>query len=142
MALPVAPDSSMLVSGTGTGFILAFIAGFLIFFIILVIAAYIYASLALMAIAKRTKTRHAWLAWIPIANMYLMAKIGRQSGWLVFGFLLAFIPIIGIFIGLALSVYLWWKIAEQRNRPGWFGILMLIPIVNFVLMGILAWSKK
>ncbi len=39
--------------------------------------------------------------------------------------------------------YWWWKIAEVRNRPGWWGILIIfVPIVNLVLMGMLAWSDK
>ena len=34
----------------------------------------------------------------------------------------------------------WWKIAEARQKPGWYGLLMMVPIVNFVVMGMLAWG--
>ena len=45
------------------------------------IAVYVYTSWALMRIAKRAKTEPAWLAWIPIANNYLLAKIAKMHWW-------------------------------------------------------------
>jgi len=47
----------------------------------------------------------------------------------------------GLAVGV-FTIWLWWKIAEARHYPGWYGILMIIPIVNFIIMGILAWGKK
>ena len=104
---------------------------------------YVFFALALMTIAKKTKTENAWLAWIPIANIYLMTQVAKVSGWYTAGLLLAVIPIVGNIAIIALFCYLWWKIAEARNRPGWWGILIgLIPIVNLVMVGMLAWSDN
>ena len=108
--------------------------------IILVIAIYIYSSLALMTIANKTRTKNAWLAWIPIANIYLMTQISETPWWTIFSLLLAFIPLIGAFAFLAVYGWWWWKISENRNKPGWFGLLTIIPILNLVVMGILAWT--
>lgn len=103
---------------------------------------YVYVSLVLMTIAKRTGTPYAWLAWIPIANIYLMTQIGKLPWWLTFGVFLAVIPYVGALAFLVLCSVFWWKIAEARNRPGWWGIvIILVPIINLILMGILAWSK-
>jgi hypothetical protein len=33
------------------------------------------------------------------------------------------------------------KIAVARNRPAWFGVLLLIPAVNMVALGILAFKN-
>lgn len=118
----------------------AALGAFLFVFVIICIAIYIYAAIALMAIAKRTKTPNAWLAWIPIANIYLMTQIGKQSGWWTLGILVAIIPIVGGLAVLALVAFLGWKIAEALNRPGWWGILLAIPIVNLVIMGVMAWG--
>jgi len=33
------------------------------------------------------------------------------------------------------------KIAEVRNQPNWLGILMIVPIANLVVPGILAFAS-
>jgi hypothetical protein len=40
-----------------------------------------------------------------------------------------------------IMIYFWWKIAEAIKKPGWWSLLLLIPIVNFVIVGIMAWEK-
>ena len=114
-----------------------FLFGLLLF----LVAVYVYIAMAVMTIAKRTKTKKAWLAWIPIANLYLLTQIAGVSGWLTIIFLLGFIPFIGILVTI-FGAWIWWKIAITRHRPGWWGILMVVPIVNLVMIGILAWGKK
>jgi len=114
-----------------------------LFFVIFLIALYIYMALALSSIAKRTNTKDPWLAWIPIANIYLATQIAKVSGWFTLAILLPFIPVIGSIASIAILAWIWWKIAEIRKRPGWWGILIaIIPVVNLVLIGILAWDKK
>lgn len=118
-------------------------AGFLLGALIVVLAVYIYTSLALMTIAKRTKTEYAWMAWIPILNLYLMSRIAGIHWWTVLVVIFAgWIPLIGQLAAAAIIVWWWWMIAEKRKYPGFFGILMLIPIVNFIILGVLAWAKK
>jgi len=31
-------------------------------------------------------------------------------------------------------------VAEARGKPNWWGILVIIPLVNFVVPGYLAWA--
>lgn len=112
------------------------------FVMLFLVALYVYAALALMAIAKRTKTENAWLAWIPIANIYLMTQVAEVSGWFTLLVLAGFVPILGSLVIAIFTIWLWWKVAEIRHRPGWWGILMIVPIANLIVMGILAWSKK
>ncbi len=110
-------------------------------YIVLMIAVYIFFALALMSIANKTKTKNAWLAWIPIANIYLMTQIARLNGLWTLAILVSIIPIVGGLVFMGVSVWWWWRIAERRNRPGWWGILMIIPIVNLIIVGLLAWQK-
>ncbi|MBS3152026.1 hypothetical protein J4230_01310 [Candidatus Woesearchaeota archaeon] len=127
----------------GLDALLPLLAGFLIAFVVLMIILYVYSALVLMAIAKRTNTPNSWLAWIPIANIYLMTQIAEVPGWVTLSILLPFIPFVGGLAFLAVFIWLWWKIAEARHRPGWWGILIsLVPVVNLVLIGMLAWSKE
>ncbi|MDO8623063.1 MAG: DUF5684 domain-containing protein [archaeon] len=114
----------------------------IIILLVLFVALYIYSAIALMTIAKKTKTKHAWMAWIPILNFYLVTQIAKQSGWWTLILLAGGIPFIGGIAIAAVSVWMFWLVAERRKFPGWFGILMLIPIVNLVILGILAWKKK
>ena len=118
--------------------ITAFFAVFMIFFA----AVYVYTAIALMAIAKKTKTKNAWLAWIPVANIYLMTQIAEVQWWTMLFLLFAWIPVLGPAIVMGLTIYWWWNIAERRKMPGWMGILMAVPIVNLVAIGMIAWSKK
>lgn len=119
------------------GFILTIIG----ILILILIAFYIYTALVLSAIAKRTNTENPWLAWIPVGNLYLMTQIANVPWWtlliVLFG---STIPYIGAVASIVVSVWWWWRIAEVRNKPGWFGLLMLVPIANLIMMGILAWG--
>ena len=105
------------------------------------LALYIYFAVALMAIAKKTNTPNGWLAFIPIANVYLMTQIAGLPAWYTLVILLPIIPLIGYIAMMIVMIYFWWKIAEAIKKPGWWSILMLIPIVNFVIVGIMAWEK-
>jgi len=139
--------------------LLSLILGAIIFVIFLVLAIYIYSSIALMKIAKRTNTPNAWLAWIPYANMFLTAKIAQKHWW---SNLLIFVPTILGFISnnvifntinyLAIISFLifvtiwWWKICERLGKPGWWAIITIIPIIGWawslIMLGILAWGKE
>lgn len=123
------------------GGVLALIGAFLFAFFIFALAMYVYCAIVLMSIAKKTKTPNGWLGFIPIANIYLMTQIGKISPWFTAAILLPIIPFIGGLALLVIMVYMWWKIAEAVGKPGWWGILMAVPIVNLVIMGIMAWGK-
>jgi len=116
-------------------------AGFLLVALIVGIVLYVYFALALMAIAKKTDTPNTWLAWIPIANVYLMTQIAGLPEWYTLGILLGLIPFVGSIAVAVLFVYFFWKIAEAIGKPGWWGILTIIPIVNLIIVGIMAWGK-
>ncbi|MBI3051387.1 hypothetical protein HYY74_02925 [Candidatus Woesearchaeota archaeon] len=130
------------------GGMLALFAAFLLLILVVFIVLYIYIALALMTIAKKTNTANAWLAWVPIGNIYLMTQIAKVHwAWLfvpLASFVLQFLPLLGL-LGLvallAWPCWLWWKICEARNKPAWWGIIIgLIPLVNLVMIGIVAWS--
>jgi len=106
------------------------------------LVVYVYSALALMAIAKKTKTPNGWLAFIPIANVYLLTQMAGVSGLWTLIVLAPIVPIIGGLAMIIVSIWLMWTIAEKINFPGWTSLLLLIPMVNLVMLGIWAWSKK
>jgi hypothetical protein len=113
--------------------VFAAMGAFLLVFLVIGLAAYVYISLALSTIAKKTNTENPWLAWIPIVNIVLMLNIAKKPIWWI---LLCFIPLVNIVI----LVIVWMAIAEARGKPNWWGILMLVPVVSLIVPGYLAWS--
>lgn len=158
-----------------------------VFFLMLLvgIALYIYSSFALRTISKKTNIPDEWtdLAWVPFGNLYLMTQIARIQWWLMFVpllfvylmclmFINPMIGIIGIILALlsmliwlGLYVWMWWRICQARNKPGWWSLLIMpIPgliigmilgiimplllmlitatslILMFVMMGVVAWK--
>lgn len=98
------------------------------------LVVYLWLAFCLQTIAQKTNTPNEWLAWIPVANIYLLCKVADKSGWWTIGF---FVPLLNIL----LAILWWWYIAEKRGKPGWLGILMIIPVVNVIVPGILAFSE-
>jgi len=123
-------DLDMLLGMGNLGILLGLFTGI---WLLIGIAAYVWMALCLQIIARKTNTPNTWLAWIPIANIYLMCKVAGKPGWWT---VLFFIPIANI----VFAILVWMNIAEARNQPGWLGILTIIPIGNFVIPGILAFS--
>jgi hypothetical protein len=123
------------------GGLLAFFAAMAVFFIVLAIATYIYMAIVLMSIAKKTNTPNGWMAWIPIANIILALNIAGLPWYWVFAILVGAIPVIGSLALCAGAAYVFYLIAEKRKFPGWYGILCALPLINFVFMGIIAWTE-
>ncbi|MBS3076605.1 hypothetical protein J4481_02595 [Candidatus Pacearchaeota archaeon] len=124
------------------GGIMAIIAGFFLIALIIGLAIYIYAAVALMAIVKKTKTPNGWLAFIPIANIYLLTQMAGVNGLWTLIVLAPIIPFIGALAMGAVVIWMFWLIVEKIKYPGWTSLLMIIPIVNLVMLGVWAWAKK
>jgi hypothetical protein len=130
------------------GALMAVWLGFMVFFIVFAVIAYIYMGLTVMKTAQRIKVGPAWLAWVPIANVYLMLKMGKQPWWpmlLLIGMVIPFVNFIAMIVFMVFMIIAQWKICEARQRPGWWAIIMLVPLVgsvwSFIMWGILAWGK-
>lgn len=131
------------------GAVLAALAAFLIIALIVLLAFYIYHSLAWMRIAKRMNFKNAWLAWIPFAGSAMRLHLGRFHWAWIF---LIFLPIVGWIALIILLTIAKWRIFEKRHYPGWLAIsfpVMFIPgiswigfIAYFIIIGVVAWGKK
>lgn len=127
------------------------------------ILSYAFVGITLFMIANKTATPLPWLGFIPIANMYLMNSIARQS---FNNFLLYFASIPGaVLAGLALALlgswviagvillisviagmYAWFRIsfgmAAAMDADTIWGILLFIPCTTVIGLGYLAFFKK
>jgi uncharacterized membrane protein YhaH (DUF805 family) len=104
-------------------------------YFLLMLIVYIYLAICLQKLAKKTNTPNGWLAWIPIANVFLLIQIAQKPLW---WFILLLIPLVNIII----AIILWMKIAERVDRPNWLGILMIVPVIGIIIPGYLAFSVK
>jgi len=110
--------------------------GLYIILILVILFQYVWPAFCLMTIAERTGTPHSWMAWIPLLNIYLFCKIAGHSGFWVLAILL--IPLLNIII----AIWFWVDIAKRRSKSEIYGILMIIPIINLIIIGILASSER
>jgi len=124
----------------GLGALTTFFAAYFVFALILSLALYVYMALALMTIAKRTSTENGWLAWIPIANFYLLTQIAGKSGHWTWLYLAAAIPFVG-WVLAGVGIWFFWITAEKVGMPGWTSLLLLLPLVNLIVLGMYAWKK-
>ena len=105
-------------SSASTAAGIAALAGAGIFLLILLavcIAVYVICSLALKKIAKAKGIENAWLAWIPVANMYILGKVVGPFNFIVdiaqpelvlpivtlLGSVLSKVPVVGLVCSLA-----------------------------------------
>lgn len=108
--------------------------------IIIFLITYIPMSLFTYLVAKRLGTPRAWMAWVPIVNIFLMSKMANRKTsqfWLAL--------ILGLFCGLVLFGFLidWWmEIAQRLNKPRWLGVFAAFPYIGFIFMGIIAFSES
>ena len=130
-------------SGEG---LLALIAGMIVVFTIISIAMYIYMGFAYMAIGRKAKLKTPELSWIPGLGPLILAFQASKMHWwpwlLLIGMFIPFVNFIASLLFMVFAIIWHWKLFEAVKRPGWWAILLLIPIVGLVMVGIAAWSKK
>lgn len=110
--------NTFLVTSTGSG--LEQLVGSLVI--------YVYLAFTLMILARRLSASNIWMAWVPIANMYLMTKMANLPWWWMLGF---FIPFINFFI----AGYVWSEIGKRFGKPWWVGGLVFLPLIGLIIPG-------
>lgn len=102
--------------------------------VILTIGIYVYLSICLQAIGDRESVEHTWMAWIPVAHVFLMCRMVGASPWTM---LLLCVPLVNIgYYGL-----LWMDVSRDMGRPSWWGLLIFVPVANLVVPGFLAFAE-
>lgn len=126
-----------------TGLTFGLFASIIITLLAFIIAIYIYSALAWMTIAKKSRYKKAWLAWIPIADISMKLQMGGFHWAWVF---LILIPIFGWIALLVLVIIATWRIFEKLKYPGWLALAPIIPyagpMLYLISIGIVAWYKE
>ena len=115
---------------------------------IFLLAFYIYHAIAWQRIAKNSKYKKSWLAWIPFASSAMRLQLGKKFAWQwVFLYL---IPVLGWIAIWVLLIISHWHIFEKFNYPGWLSLLHLADIIisplgsiaHLIVIGLVAWKKQ
>ena len=129
-----------------SGGLIGLLVGMLVVAVIIGIGLYVYLSLAFMTIGKKAKLTSPGLAWIPgIGPLIISFQAAKMHWWPWLLLVGAFIPVIGFLFSLTFMVFtvIWkWKMFETIERPGWWAIMQLIPIVGLIFLGIAAWGNS
>jgi hypothetical protein len=144
--------TSLLGAGLGAA-AFAMIAGMAMILLIVFLVVYVFSALVMSTIARKLGYNKPWLAWIPIANLFLIPILADYKWWWGFTFVLPFvlgmIPLVGLVLNPIASVFsavmsvIWYiKIFKKRNYSPWLILLFLVPIANIVMLCLLAWKDK
>ena len=101
---------------------------------ILGILSYVYVAVCFYMIAFKCAKENAWFAFFQILYLPLPLSLAGKPWWWI---LLFFIPLLNILI----VAIVFMGIAEARGKSSWSGLLMLIPGVNLIFLGYLAFSS-
>ena len=69
---------------------------------------YLLLAVSVYVMAKKDGLDTAWLAWIPIINVFVMLQIADMDWWYILLFL---VPC----INLVVWIMMWWRICEARG---------------------------
>lgn len=96
--------------------------------------AYVFSSICLMNIANKLDIPNSWLAWIPIAQIWVMVRAAGKPGWWL---ILFFIPLVNFVIGLIVL----FGIPKSLNKSSLYGLLIFVPLLGvFLYFGLLAFT--
>ena len=111
----------------------AFAAVFLIAFVVLSVALYVFFSFCFKLICEKAGHEPGALIWIPIAQFIPLLRVAKMSAWML---VLLLIPMVNCIFALIL----WGKICAARNKSPWLAATLLIPLGGFFLIPYLAFS--
>src|SRR5689334_18194800 len=82
--------------------------------LLICLVMYVVVSLPLYLIAQKLGNDSPWMAFIPIANLFLLCSLAGKEWWYV---LLLLIPL----INLVILAILYMGLAENLGHPAWVG---------------------
>ena len=97
---------------------------------------YVVWAISLFFIAEKAKIKNSWVAFIPVVQLVVVLHAIDKSGWAIF---LLLIPVLNIILSIIWMVKFF--LAFEVN-VGLIVLSIIIPIVNLVLMLIIAFSDK
>ena len=138
------------------------LGGFIILFVIIFVielVLYVLKSIGLYSLASNAGIQNSWLAWLPIGDMYILAKIVKTvdiGGYKVprielllpigaaAAFILSPIPLLGTIICIAYAVLFYFALYKlfYIYRPAQAVLWLILSIVLFFTMPIFVFIMR
>ena len=93
----------------------------------ILIGGWILYQLPLFTIAWKSEEPNAWLAFVPLGNLWLMCEMADKPMWWLL--VILFVPI----ASPIMIILIWMTIAENTNKSPLLGLLMIFPLINIVV---------
>jgi hypothetical protein len=139
-----AGDIEKVIKSVGPEAILAAWVGGLIAFVGVVLS-YIAISYGIYLLAKKyePKVHPAW-SWIPVAQIYPLVLVSKQSPWWIAAILLGrFVPIIGGLIVLGSIIYIYHSVSKRVGKSvGTTLLLLFFSVIMIPYLGLKAHKKS
>jgi hypothetical protein len=94
---------------------------------------YVYLAYTMMLLADRLHEKDGWMAWVPIANLYLLSKMAKREWWWLLGLL---VPYLNIFV----MGFLWSEVSQRLGKNAWIGAAIIVPFIGLFVPGYLVVS--
>ena len=114
-----------------------------IVYLVIALGGYLLTSFFLMKIFTKAGVEGKWRAWVPLYNMMIFFKLGDISPWFALGALLAWIPVLGYLVAIAVAVLYFmaaWRIGLKLQKEAVW--LVLAVLLSIVWLGINAFDKS
>ena len=102
-------------------------------FIVIWLAVYLYLAYTQFKIAQKVNHHSPWWAFVPIINLFQQVQMANKE-W--YWFFLYLIPVVNI---IAIAA-VWINIAKSCSKSPAWGIMAILPFLNFIAWGYLAFS--
>ncbi|MHB8894363.1 MAG: DUF5684 domain-containing protein [Candidatus Geothermincolia bacterium] len=100
---------------------------------------YLYTAYCLRAIARKQGYAHPWFAWVPFLDVYLFCRLViKHATWAVLWTVLCIVPFVGFIFVAIICV----KLSRSLHRNRWYGLLLFVPLVNYVVLWDLAFGLR
>ena len=100
------------------------------------VVSYVVSAVALNKIGQKAKVRKPWVAFIPVLQFIVFLHVIDKSGWAIFLILIPGLNIVLAIIWLV-KFYLAFSV-----KVGLIVLCIIIPIVNLIMMLVVAFSSK
>lgn len=114
---------------------------------------YVWCSLCLMAIARKSHISLWWAGWVPLVNFKVLCDAGKAPARCVWRLVLCVVAIaagIALWIPWWIALWLvlwavvwtvaWMRVCRERGRPTALGLLSPVPVLGLALFGVLAFG--
>jgi uncharacterized membrane protein YhaH (DUF805 family) len=87
-----------------------------------------------MKIADKLSIPNSWLAWIPLAQAWVIVRAAGKPGWWL---ILLFIP----FVNIVIALIILFAMPVNLGKSSLYGLLTFVPVLGiFLYFGLLAFT--